>query len=179
MTQVITACVLALIYGVALFLTKKDILIFILTAFITWAYYAVILEILGSYVYENADILQWATMLLGISYISVGYAISNSLRYVFYGFGSLAILGAGIFVGGLFDIIYILILFGAFYGSVYLKSRAMLIIASFFLMAYIMKLTAEYFSSFVSWPLMLIFSGFVLIGIGYATYYVNKKFISS
>ena len=96
---------------------------------------------------------------------------------VLYGLATIAILGAGIFIGGLFDLILVLLIFGAFYGSVYLRSGSMLILASLFLIAHTIKLTAEYFVNSVGWPVALICFGFVIIGVGYGTLYLNKTFI--
>ena len=95
-----------------------------------------------------------------------------------YGFGTLAILGAGIFIGGVFDLILIALIFAVFYGSVYLKSRSMLIFGAIFLMAHIIKLTSKYFVGSVGWPVALIIVGFLVIGVGYMTFYLNKRFMS-
>ncbi|MDB5204777.1 MAG: hypothetical protein JWP09_805 [Candidatus Taylorbacteria bacterium] len=190
-TQIITSLILMLIFGTALFISKKNILVLITVGFATWAYYAGIMKIFG-FDYYNNDFLKWASMLLGASYISIAYGYQSisqaidtgdlkekkAIQNILYGFGTLAILGAGIFVGGGFDVFYIALIFGAFYGSVYVKSRSMLTLGAFFLMAHIIKLTSKYFVSSIGWPVALILVGFLVIGVGYLTFYLNRKFIT-
>ena len=187
--QIWTAIVLFIIFGVALFVSKKNILVLLNVAFATWAYYSFIVKVLGnSY---DADLFKWAGILLGTAYILIAYGSGSvwtasdeadakekkSITNVLYGLGTLFVLGAGITIGGFFNIVFIALIFGAFYGSVYLKSRAMLILGGLFLMAHIIKLTSEYFADTIGWPVALIIVGFLVIGVGYMTYQINKKFI--
>jgi uncharacterized membrane protein len=189
-TQIITSAILAVIYGTALLVTKRNILVLITVAFATWTYYALLIKVFGVNYYDM-DFIKWATMLLGVSYllIAFGYSargedteesrdkapISNTM----YGLGTLAVLGGGISIGGYFDMVLILMIFGSFYASVYLKSRMMLFVASVFLVGHIIKLTSKYFVNSIGWPVALIAVGLLVIGVGYVTFYLNKKFISS
>jgi hypothetical protein len=190
--QISTASILFVVFGTALLISKKNILVLITVGFATWAYYAVLMKVFGLS-YYNTDFLKWATMLLGAAYLLIAYgqkAVVNefaesdlkekkAVQSIIYTLGTLAVLGAGISVGGVFDMVFIAIIFGAFYGSAYLKNRTMLILGALFLTAHIMKLTSEYFVGSIGWPIALIFMGFLVIGIGYMTYYLNNKFISS
>jgi hypothetical protein len=88
------------------------------------------------------------------------------------------ILGAGLSLGGFWDILYIGLVFGVILLSVYLKSRAFLIFGALFLMAYLIKITGEYFADTIGWPIALIFAGFAVIGVGFVAYYINKEYIS-
>ena len=191
-SQIITALILAVIFGTALFVSKKNVLVLITVAYVSWAYYAFIFKIFDVGSSGDADIIKWASMLLGASYIFISYGYlsladavdendvkeKKSVQNVLNALGTLAILGAGIFVGGMFDLIFIALIFAAFYGSVYLKSRSMLILGAIFLMFHIIKLTSKYFAGSVGWPVLLIIVGFMVIGVGYMTFYLNKKFIS-
>lgn len=190
-TQLMTAIVLVVLFGGAFLISRRTILVLITVGYATWAYYAFIMNMFDFSF--SADVLKWAAMLLGASYILIGYGCNSLLtsadpqdekekqatQSVLYGFGTLAILGAGIFVGGAFDLLFIALIFGAFYGSVYLKSRGMLAFGALFLMAHIIKLTSKYFVDSIGWPVALIAIGFLVIGVGYATLYLNKKFISN
>ena len=190
-TQITVACILSIIFGTALFISKKNILLLITIGFLTWAYYAIVMKIFG-FNYYNFNSIKWAGMLLGVSYLFIGYGLKsvwapvdasdlngkNIIQHLLYGFGTFAILTAGIFIGGIFDLIFIALIFAAFYGSVYLKSRAMLILGALFLMAHIIKLTSKYFVGSVGWPVALIVIGFLVIAVGYMTFYLNKRFIS-
>jgi hypothetical protein len=190
-TQALLAAILALIFGVALWVTKRNILVLLTTGFVSWAYYGLVIEMFGLE-YGDSAFLKWATMFLGVSYILVAFGYgrvraiaasgdgeSRSVQNVLYGLGTLGILGAGIFVGGAFDLFLIALIFGAFYGGVYLKSRSMLVFGALFLMAHLIKLTSKYFVDSIGWSVALIISGFFVIGVGYLTFYLNKKFISS
>lgn len=189
--QAMTALIMLIVYSLALVVSKKNVLILVVIASASWAYYAFILNVFGDNFYDT-DILQWATMILGGAYLLLATGFrsifpvtdtqdereKNGVRNTLHALGTLAVLGGGIAVGGIFDLIFIAFIFAAFYGSVYLKSRAMLTLGAAFLMAHIIKLTSKYFVDSIGWPVMLIVCGFLVIGIGYMTFYLNKKFIS-
>lgn len=190
MNQFVTAIILFIIFGAALFISKRAILMLITVAFASWAYYALLLEVF-SFNYDM-DYMKWATMLLGASYLLIGYwykkltsdsSETSNQRYavagILSGLGTLGILTAGITVGGFFDLIYIALIFAAFYGGVYLKSRSMLLFGAIFLVAHIIKITSKYFAQSIGWPIALILVGFLVIGVGYLTFYLNKRFIST
>ncbi len=136
-------------------------------------------------------------MFLGVAYILIGYGYKklaahkaqisdgtedeeqiSSISNVLYGFGTLAILGAAISLGGIWDFILILLIFGAFYGSVLLKARMMLGLGALFLIAHVINLTSKYFLDSLGWPVALIFCGIAIIAIGYGTVRLNKKYFS-
>lgn len=189
--QIITAIILTIIYGTALLISKKNILVVITLGFATWAYYALIVKIFGFD--GDANFIKWGSMLLGMSYLFLAYGYQSSVlptdkddekekawvQNAIFGFGTLAILGAGIFIGGIFDLFFIFLVFGAFYGSVYFKSKTMLRLGALFLMGHIIKLTSKYFIDSIGWPVALIVVGFLIIGVGYLTVYLNKNFIST
>ncbi len=181
--QIVVSALLAAIYGYALFIVRKPILSLITIAYASWAYFAFADMVFGNGF--EVGYLKWATMLAGISYLLIGYGYPShssehrAVSRLLYGVGTLAFLGAAITVGGFFDLIFIGLVFGAFYGSVFLKSRAMLIFGALFLTAHIIKLTSKYFADSLSWPIALIGVGFLVIGIGYGTLYLNKKYLNA
>jgi MFS family permease len=191
-TSFITSLILCVVFGTALIISKKNILTIVTVGFATWAYFTLLQKIFGLE-YSGIDYIKWAIMLLGASYIFIAYGyrsgeISVDKNYerekkivkgILYGAGTLAILGSGITIGGFFDLIFIAFIFGAFYGSVYLKSRMMLLVAALFLIAHIINLTSQYFVDSIGWSVSLIAIGFIIIGVGYMTFYLNKKFISN
>lgn len=186
-----TAIILSIIFGVAMYISKKSILFVSVIGFVTWAYYALLSKIFNFSDFDG-DLVKWATMLLGFSYIFLAYAFKRlwadyssigdkerkAVQNIFYGLGTLAVLGSGIAFGGSFDFIFILILFGAFYASVFLRSGIMLVLSSGFLVGHIIKLTSRFFRDSINWSLALILIGFLVIGVGYMTVYLNRKFIS-
>lgn len=191
--QSATGISLAVIFGVALLISKRNILMLITIGFVTWAYYALVMKMFGYSSIYNGDLLKWASLLLGASYLCLTYALrilwrslderddkeKQAIQNVLYGFGTLFILGAGISIGGAFDLIMILFIFGAFYGSVYVRSRSMLTIGALFLIAHIIKMTSKYFVDSVGWPVALIAVGFFVIAVGYFTFYLNRRFIAA
>jgi hypothetical protein len=185
-TQIGVAGALTIIYAIALWISRKNILVLVATGFGTWLYYAALFDMLGNS-YDNSYVLKWATMLLGLAYFFIAHAYQTlsktndsaeriSIYDFLNGIATLSILGAGITVGGGFDVLYIALIFAAFYGSVFLKSRSMLMFGALFLMAHVIKLTYKYFIGSVSWPVALIVVGFLIIGVGYFTLYLSKKY---
>lgn len=185
--QLMIAGALTVIYGVALLTSKKGVPLILTVWFATWAFYAFLFKALDINVLD--DLLKWAAMIVGISYLAIGYGSKHflvtegeleksSVQGALYSMGALSILTAGITIGGGFDFIFIGILFAAFYASVFLKSRSILVLAALFLIGHLFNLTAKYFSNSVSWPVALIVVGFLVVAIGYGTFYIGKHYIS-
>ncbi len=186
-TNVVLAFILAVVYGVAYWATRKNILVLITVGFGSWAYYAVLAKTFESSLFDG-DILKWAAIVAGAAYILMarGFATkdsevisveNNAVAGILYAVGAFSILLAGISFGGFFDVLYIAVLFAGFYGSIFLKSRGVLLLSALFLMIHIGKLTVEYFADSIGWPVALIFIGFVVIAVGYGTLWLNRKFL--
>lgn len=174
----------AVVYGVALWSTKKNILILLTIIFSTISLYSLASEI-SSKMYQTDNFFKWLTILTGLSYGLISFSISDngskerkSVKNILYGFGTLGILGAFITLGGIFDIVMIALIFASFYASVFLKSRIVLMLSALFLVIHILKITSDYFANSMNWSVALIFAGIIVIGTGYVTFYLNKKFIS-
>ncbi len=174
----------AISFGVALWGTRKNILILLTTLFSTFSIYYFASEILSNFFYSNT-LFKWLNIFTGIAYVLIAYYLKNNhntdrsaVKNILYGIGTIMILGSGIALGGIFNLIMIAVIFGAFYASVYIKSRVILVLSALFLVAHIIRLTSEYFSDSLNWSIVLILIGFLIIGVGYATYFLNKKYIS-
>lgn len=136
---------------------------------------------------ELDSAFEYRFLLLGISYAFIGYAwkkISPVLTSWMYALGTMMFLSAALSLGGyapsankFWEILYVGLNFGVLFLSVTLKSRAMLVLGSLYLMGYILKITAEYFSDSLGWPISLVMAGFALIGIGYATLLMNQRYL--
>jgi uncharacterized membrane protein len=169
---------------------RKNLFIIFSLIFGTWFFYA-INNFLFSNTFDWEKQLQYLTLAVGMSYLFLGYYFSKTedkkgMQGFLYGFGSLFFLGAAFSLGGydpdqnmFWELIYPGILFGMIFLGVFLKSRGILIFSILFLMVYIMKLTFEYFSDSLGWPLSLVIVGLALIFSGYYAVYLNKKYISS
>ncbi len=169
----------------SIFITKQGLFRVFSIAFGSMLYFSATHSLLQGSALNTAEMLEYRFLLLGFSYFLIGYACKEKFRVLaawLYSLGSLMFLGASFALGGykpnvhiIWEIGFVGICFGMMALSVFLKSRAVLVIGSLYLMGYILKLTAEYFSDVVGWPLALIASGFLLIGIGYGTFIINKR----
>jgi hypothetical protein len=124
----------------------------------------------------------------GFVYLILGYIYQeNNFRSVLVWFLNLAglgmFLGASMYVGGFkpeqnifWELLFPFLAFGAIYLSTIIKSRAYLIIGTLFLMGYFGKITTEYFSDSLGWPITLIVIGLLMIGIGYWSVQINRKY---
>lgn len=173
----------AIVFGVALWGTMRNILILFTIGYATVALYFFTGNILGDYYYSNT-IFKTLTIIIGVSYSVIAYYLNTfdkekkSIQGILYGLSTIGILGSLISFDGVFNLITIAVIFGAFYASVFLKSRSMLILSALFLIGHIIKITGVYFADSINWAFALILVGFLIIGIGYSTYYLNKKYIS-
>lgn len=153
----------------------------------TWAYFSVISWVIGTYPVDT--LFEYVVLAAGIAYVLLGYGFVNHkdlrvLTGVLYSIGLIAALGSALALGGwtpeqnvFWEVIFPGLALGTAFLGAYLKSRSFLVFGSMYLMAYIIKITAEYFSDTLGWPLALVICGFALIAIGYGAFYVNKKYL--
>lgn len=168
---------------------RKNIFTVFSIIFATWFYYALMAYIFGKSP-DWVKHLEYLTLAAGLGYIFIGYAFSKnervSLSNFLYGFGILGFLGSALALGGwepnqnvFWELIYPGLIFGALFLSVHIKSKSFLTWGTLFLMAYILKITSEYFSSGLGWPLALVIAGLAMIGIGYMSLSLKKKYLSA
>lgn len=190
-TQSVISGILFATYIASYFIFRRTIFIIFSIIYGTWLFFSLTNLVMGS----SPEVIEfklneYRSLLVGLSYILLGYYFSATdkapLTGVLYVFGLLGFLGAGIVLGGwtpnqnvIWELIYPGIVFGVIFLSVYLKSREFLALGTIFLMIYLLKITAEYFSKGLGWPLALMISGFLLIGVGYLGFYLNKKYFKS
>lgn len=178
-------------YLASYFTFRRTVLLIFTIIFGSLFYFAFLAYTVGEHIpFDPSRFFMYETLMLGSSYLFLGRSFAgtkrNALSGILYGFGSLGFLGSALALGGwspdayiLWELVYPAIVFGFVSLSVYLQSKTFLVFGSIFLMAYIMKITAEYFAETTGWPLALMVVGFALIGIGYLTFYLNKRYISS
>ena len=133
------------------------------------------------------NFFEYRMLVAGISYLLIGYAFAKNekapLSGFLYSFGILGFLGAAFALGGwsptqnvFWELIFPGLALGTLFMSVYLKTRSFLTFGSLFLMIYILKITGEYFTSGLGWPLSLVLAGLMLIAVGYLYVYLKKKY---
>lgn len=140
-------------------------------------------------VLDISSAYEYRFLLLGISYVLIGYSWKNTARTLsscIYTFGFMMFLGAAMSLGGyspsanlFWEALFPGLALGSMFLSIPLKSRFVLVVGSLYLMGYILKITAEYFSDTVGWPIALILAGFVLIGIGYGAFMLGSRYVRS
>jgi len=135
---------------------------------------------------EMEDVLQYLTMALGGSYLLLAHAFktgwNSQLVRALHFFGIAGLLGAAwaqVFDSGVWELLYFIVVFGALFASVYMKSRIILIVSTFFLLLHVTYITSEYFADSLGWPIALVLLGFVFIGLGYTSIMINRKYIAT
>ncbi len=189
--QSLIASILLTMYVASYAVFKKPIFTFFSIAYATWFFFAFTNFLIGSNPYfADMKFYEYRFLMVGLSYLFFGYYFSSTkqkdLSGVLYGFGNLFFLGAALALGGwkpsqniFWEMIFPGLVFAVLLLSVHLKSKPFLTFGTIFLMAYILKITGEYFSGTLGWPVSLMICGIALIGIGYYAFSLNKKYLSS
>tara|TARA_B100001964_G_C13902915_1_gene452447 strand:- start:258 stop:674 length:417 start_codon:yes stop_codon:yes gene_type:complete len=123
-------------------------------------------------------------MVMGICYILLAWHFregwNKKLSNILYFFGS-----AGFYIFAftrifdtvLWQLLYFIFVIGGLFLAVYIKSNRILIVSTFALAGFVIYITSEYFADSLGWPITLIILGFFIIGLGYASVSINKKYI--
>lgn len=189
-TQTLLAAILFLVYIASYFIFRKIIFLIFSIIFGSWLFFA-----FTNYLIDNNPLLkdfklnEYRVLLTGLTYMLLGYFFSfreeKALTNPLYGFGVLGFLGAALALGGwspnqniFWELLFPGIVFGVIFLSVYLRSSSFLTFGTIYLMAYILKITSEYFSKSLGWPLSLVLAGLALILIGFTAFNIHKKYLS-
>ena len=186
--QNIISAALFITYLASYILFKRFVLIIFTVLFGTWFYFA-----LTGMLLSNAILLpEWRFgyylfAALGLSYLFIGFSYQetdkDALVKILY------LIGINFFLGSLFaltgwkpaqdvlwELLYPGIVFGGLFVSALIHSRIILVFSAFYLAAYIIKITVEYFSEGLGWPITLILCGFILMGMGYGAIHLKRKY---
>ncbi|MCG8414443.1 MAG: DUF2157 domain-containing protein [Pseudomonadales bacterium] len=135
----------------------------------------------------DGDLYDYLTMCIGASYIIYAHLFREDwnarLVPLLLFFGPIGFYGAGfaqIFDTILMEMLYPFLAFGGMVLAVsLLRSRLALSISTLAVIAYIIYFTAEYFADSIGWPVALILLGFAIIGIGYISINLNRKYLKA
>ena len=130
-------------------------------------------------------VYDYLTMCIGGSYIIFAQLFRTDwnarLAPLLLFFGPIGFYGAAfsqIFEGVFMEMLFPILAFGGMALAVaVLRSRLALSISTFATIAYIIYFTAEYFADSIGWPVALILLGFTIIGIGYFSIRLNRKYL--
>lgn len=180
----------ALFFG-TLWFARQTILVFFGIVFASGIFHFIINLIVGQNLLmaNYAKVWEYRFLVDGIAWMALGYYFKqtsySALTGVLYAFGILGFLGSAMALGGFspdqnafWELIYPLLVFGTIFLSVIIKSKSFLVFGTIFLIAYILKLTGEYFTSGLGWPLALVLAGLAIMGIGYYAVRLNKKYFA-
>lgn len=190
-SQSLISGILLGMYALSYVLYRKNVFTLFSILFGTWLFFSFTSYMIGGIpFFDIGKFYEYRLLVVGISYMLFGYAFSKNerapLSNFLYGFGILGFLGSALALGGwkpeqnvFWELIYPGFIFGALFLSVHIKSKSFLTWGTLFLMAYILKITSEYFSSGLGWPLALVIAGLSMIGVGYMSLSLKKKYLSA
>ncbi|MEK7173503.1 MAG: hypothetical protein AAB710_00280, partial [Patescibacteria group bacterium] len=165
---------------------KNEVLTFFAIANGTAFLYLLVESIVEGPFYRHDDIYAYLTMIVGLSYLLFAYAFrigwNKNLVSVLNFFGAAGFLSAAfsrVFESDMWELLFFLLAIGGMVLAVYIKSRGILVVSTFFLIGHFVYITNEYFADSIGWPISLVVLGFVIIGLGYTSIAINKKYISS
>ncbi|OGX24548.1 MAG: hypothetical protein A3D10_08335 [Omnitrophica WOR_2 bacterium RIFCSPHIGHO2_02_FULL_48_11] len=190
-TQSFIAAILFTMYLTSYIFLRKIVFMIFSISFGTWLFFSFSTYLIdGNPALDTWRVAGYRCLIAALTYIFLGYywreRESKVLSDWLYGFGVMGFLGAALALGGwspqqniFWELIFPGLVFGIIFLSVYLKNKSFLVFGALYLMAYIIKITSEYFSQSLGWPLALVLAGFMLMGIGYFAFYLNQKYIKS
>lgn len=185
----LVAAIVCIVYFLSYYFDKRNVFYVFNVIFGTWLFFSVTTFMIGGKPFTDWDFIEYRWLAAGLSHLFLGYALvptnRKALTKYLYGFGVVEFLTAALCLGGwspdqnvFWELIFPGLAFGIIFLSVYLKVRSFLVFGALYLVFYIMKITSEYFTSGFGWALSLIVLGFVIMGIGYFSFYLNRKYIS-
>lgn len=164
---------------------KNAILTFFSAANGTAFIYLLVGAMLGnSFYYEAWDVFVYLTMAASICYLLLAHAFRDGwnkyLCEMFNFMGAAGFLGAAftrVFDSGLWQFAFFIFAFGGMAFAVYAKSRGILAVSTLYLVAHFIYITNEYFADSIGWPVALVILGLLIIGLGYVSISINKKYL--
>ena len=187
--QSIVSGILLATFLLSYFANRKTVFALFNIIFGTWLFFSFTSFLVGGRPGFGWEFSAYRVLCTGLAFALLGYYFTETphrtLRGALYGFGVFCFLGAALALGdwkphqnGFWELIFPGLIFGVMFLSVYLKSKSFLTFGSLYLIAYIFKITGEYFAESLGWPLVLVLTGFGLIAIGYLHFNLKRKYLS-
>lgn len=185
--SILISLISLLVFASALYVTKKKVLHVFSAIFATWLIYSIVAEMLRGTGFRFGfikDTVVFTSMVIALGYFAYGHWLKVSQKEYsiskLFTFASFVLfLFSALFLGGIWNFLYAFIVIGAISLSVSIRSTATLVVSSIAVAIYLIKISAQYFAGSISWSLLLVLIGFLIIGLGYVTYYLNKKYINN
>ena len=187
--QSVTAGILLATFLASYFADRKTVFTLFNIIFASWLFFSVTAFLVGGNPNFGWRFSAYRYLCIGLTYVILGYYFTETphraLTGALYGFGSFCFLGAALSLGGwtpnqniFWELSFPGLVFGVMFLSVHLKSKAFLTFGSLYLMAYILKITSEYFQHSLGWPLTLVLAGLGLIAIGALHINLKRRYLS-
>lgn len=189
--QLLISAVMLLVYLTSYFLYRKSIFVLFSILYGTWVFFSITSLFLtaGGHNVHEGDFYLYRFVGTGLSYLFLAQALARTEHSPICGFlnnfGLVSFLGAALALGGwkpaqnaFWEIFYPGFVFGAIFFSVKIRSTAYLVWGTVFLMLFLVKITNEYFTSSMGWPAALVLTGLLLIGVGYMTLSIKRRYLT-
>ena len=188
--QSLISVVLMGAFAAAYLLFRSNSLLLYAIGYATWAFFAITGWIAGPNPgFDDFEFFEYRALAVGLSYLLLAFAFADTQRRtlsgILYGLGAMTFLGAALALGGwkpsqsiFWEMVFPGLVFAVLYASVHLKSKALLTFGSFFLASYLVKITSEYFKDSLGWPLALVISGMMLMGVGFLTFRLKRRYLN-
>lgn len=181
------AATMFVLYLVFASTVRSNVFTLFAVLYATWLFFSITSLIVDGTAFNTSDLVYGRFLVTGLSYILIGYSFSrderSSLSPALYDLGIFAVLGAALLLGGydensnlFWELIYPVLIIATMCVSVFLKSKGFLLAGALFLVAYIVKITREYFADSVGWPLALVLIGMGIVGVGYLSVSMHKRY---
>lgn len=186
--QTLISGLLFVTYLLSFYLFKRMVLLIFSIFFASWLYFAFCATILNhAAILPDINFVEYIFMAFGLSYLFLGHELArrdiHGIPPTLYFIGINCLLAAAFSLTGwkpaqsvFWELLYPGIIFGGFYVSAIIHSKIILSFSTLYLAAYLTKLTVEYFRDSLGWPVTLILSGFVLMGIAYLAIHLKRKY---
>lgn len=186
--QVIISGIMLGVYLTSYYVFRRSLFVLFSILFGTWLFFSITsFLIMQGPQFDLEKFYLYRVVAAGLAYLLLGHAFGNGKHAPIAGFlnnaGLIAFLGAALILGGwepsqnvFWEVFYPGFVFAALFLSVSLRSTAYLVWGAIFLIAYLTKITMEYFSKSMGWPAALIFAGLMLIGVAYLTVSLRRRY---
>ncbi len=187
--QSVVSGILLATFLLSYFAERKTVFVLFDIIFGVWLFFAFTGFLVGDRPGFGWEFSAYRFLCTGAALALMGYYFAKTshraLTGALYGFGVFCFLGAALALGSwkpdqniFWELAFPGLVFGVMFLSVHLKSRSFLTFGSLYLIAYIFKITGEYFADSLGWPLVLVLTGFGLIAIGYLHFNLKRKLTS-
>lgn len=187
------AC-MVIIYTAAFYALRLRLYLVPITIFATALFFTIGTIIAGPLYGSSVDTYnEYRFLIVGLSYVLFGYYYTvrpdRIFSALFYIFGIIALLGSAIalsgfesgktFGQGFWEIFFPILALVLMYFGALVKQTKVLVLSTLFLMGYVIKVSGEYFSQSLGWPVVVVLAGLIMIGIGYFSVYLTRKYLKT